>query len=122
MNSSFETSHGTIVLVNRNQATHDGRGYRSKPRMYVGGCDGWSRAVKNTVRSIIDESGVPLDLTGARWSQFAGCSCPCSPGLILKYQGLTIGEVIYTHYDVYVTIKDAPTIEPALPSRVLVGV
>jgi hypothetical protein len=24
-----------------------------------------------------------IDITGARWSQHAGCSCPCSPGFIL---------------------------------------
>ena len=28
------------------------------------------------------ELGLPSD-TVARWSQYAGCSCPCSPGFIL---------------------------------------
>jgi hypothetical protein len=26
--------------------------------------------------------------TKARWSQYAGCSCPCSPGFILSDDGL----------------------------------
>lgn len=33
--------------------------------------------------AILKELGLPED-TEAVWSQYAGCSCPCSPGFILK--------------------------------------
>jgi len=36
------------------------------------------------------------------WSQYAGCSCPCSPGYILKGEGLPYQ--IRMGYDVYVNV------------------
>jgi len=39
----------------------------------------WRRDV---MPKVIQELKLPFD-TKYRWSQFAGCSCPCSPGFIL---------------------------------------
>jgi hypothetical protein len=45
--------------------------------------------------------GLPED-TKFRWSQYAGCSCPCSPGFICK-------EVVSK--DVHVELKNAPLVD-----------
>lgn len=46
--------------------------------------------------AIFKQVGLPED-TKASWSQYAGCTCPCSPGFVLKDN--------YDHFDIYVDIK-----------------
>lgn len=132
METYADTTYGSITIVNRNPLTHDRRGYRAKPRLYVGVSDfNLLEDLENRTRrpyaawrklaeKVVAESGIPLDLRNMRWSQYAGCSCPCSPGFILRYQGLTLDSCVHTYYDVYIMLKDAPTVNPALPARQLV--
>lgn len=69
-----------------------------------------------------DESKLKLS-----WSQYAGCSCPCSPGFILGNC-----ESIYFlnpegsdpddrrrefHFDIYVTLKGAPSVDESKEQR-----
>lgn len=51
---------------------------------------------KEVIPSVLDEMGLPEN-TKVRWSQYAGCSCPCSPGFI-------IDEVHGT--EVFVTVEE----------------
>ena len=37
---------------------------------------------KEVIPSVLEKMGLPAD-TKVRWSQYAGCSCPCSPGFIV---------------------------------------
>ena len=50
---------------------------------------------KEVIPAVLEKMGLPKD-TKVRWSQFAGCSCPCSPGFIID-----------DHYrkDIFVTIE-----------------
>jgi len=38
---------------------------------------------KELIPSILNQLGLPAD-TKVRWSQYAGCKCPCSPGFIIS--------------------------------------
>src|SRR5690606_4723692 len=46
----------------------------------------------------------------ARWSQYAGCSCPCSPGFILSDMLSETGSA-WDAYDVHVTVVEVTTIQ-----------
>ena len=37
---------------------------------------------KEVIPTVLEKMGLPAD-TRVRWSQYAGCSCPCSPGFIV---------------------------------------
>lgn len=37
---------------------------------------------KEVIPSVLEAMGLPTD-TKVRWSQYAGCSCPCSPGFVV---------------------------------------
>lgn len=37
---------------------------------------------KEVIPAVLKEMGLPAD-TKVRWSQYAGCSCPCSPGFVV---------------------------------------
>ena len=41
---------------------------------------------KEVLPSVFRAMGLPEN-TKARWSQYAGCSCPCSPGFVLDVRG-----------------------------------
>jgi hypothetical protein len=45
---------------------------------------------------VYEKAGFPVD-TKARWSKYAGCSCPCSPGFILQHSNkLALHHVFVT--------------------------
>lgn len=48
--------------------------------------------------TVLEELGLEPD-TRFRWSQYCGCSCPCSPGFIFE------GRAMYEK-DVFVTVTD----------------
>lgn len=49
--------------------------------------------VKPRIEAKLKKAGI--DTTGMRWNQYAGCSCPCSPGFVLpKDRGKDIWAVI----------------------------
>ena len=50
---------------------------------------------KEVIPAVLEKMGMPAD-TKLRWSQYAGCSCPCSPGFIVDGHSL---------HDVHVTIE-----------------
>lgn len=70
----------------------------SKTRLFVGPEDWdvienlWNREsrpiaiYRMALPAIYKRLGIPQG-TAARWSQKAGCSCPCSPGFILDFHG-----------------------------------
>ncbi len=47
------------------------------------------------------------------WSQYAGCTCPCSPGWLIKNAGLRTGS-IYGEYKVEVVDDE---VQPELPKQ-----
>ena len=59
-----------------------------------------------------------ISTAGMRWSQYAFCSCPCSPGFILPdlYR-----DGRHNCLDFFVTLRGAPNIDPSIPGR-LTGV
>lgn len=38
---------------------------------------------REAMPEVLKQMGLPAD-TKVRWSQYAGCSCPCSPGFIVE--------------------------------------
>lgn len=55
---------------------------------------------KEVLPTVFAQLSLPEDTFRVRWSQYAGCSCPCSPGFIVEGypQGLS-------REDVYVTVS-----------------
>lgn len=100
------------------------REYEAKPRVYV------SVPNENLFDNLVNRTSRPhtvwgdflrqairqLEFSGQlRWSQKAGCSCPCSPGFIWTDAPL-FNEP--RRYDVWVTITGAPTVVEDDPARV----
>ena len=58
------------------------------------------------VSEIISEAiGRKIDLVNAQFSRYAGCSCPCSPGFILRDEDKKrIKEPYNTTYSIWITI------------------
>lgn len=45
---------------------------------------------KEVIPAVLEKMGLPAT-TKVRWSQYAGCSCPCSPGFIVdNHYGTTV--------------------------------
>lgn len=57
------------------------------------------RLVRKALDSILQDLGVSF--AKARWSQRAGCSCPCSPGFVLDGASLNGQHA----FDVFLTIR-----------------
>ena len=51
---------------------------------------------KEVIPAVLKAMDLPAD-TKVRWSQYAGCSCPCSPGFIITG---------HSRHDVHVNIAD----------------
>ena len=48
---------------------------------------------------------IGLDLVKKpQWSQYAGCSCPCSPGFILKDASFNVNGECFSKFDIFITI------------------
>lgn len=63
----------------------------------------------NAYKTLIHGSdlGEIIDLSKLSWSQKAGCSCPCSPGFILKKQSIRLSDsAIWSNWDAWVTFTD----------------
>ena len=109
------------------------REYNEAPRMYVAVSDesiienleNRRRRPFNVYKTMIAESGISgvLSLETLRWSQHAGCKmCPCSPGFVIPKQGIQIGQTKFEHFDVWVTLKGAPSVDERKAPRVIAGV
>ena len=57
-----------------------------------------NQATTDYVR-FFDQLGIAPD-TKVRWSQYAGCSCPCSPGFIVEGYPQAVSR-----QDIYVTVS-----------------
>ena len=57
------------------------------------------QALRKLLPEALDKVGITF--TRARWSQKAGCSCPCSPGFILDAEGW---EDVHVSYGVAVGV------------------
>jgi hypothetical protein len=113
----------------------DWRSYNEEPRIYVSG--GVAETVlddlqnrrrrpwtlwKKMLPDVLTACGVSLNLEGLRWSKNAGCTmCPCSPGFVIQKQtiGLSAGNPPVANWDVWVKIKDAPSVDERKPARVI---
>jgi hypothetical protein len=126
----FELAGATVKIQERRW---DERYRNSKPRMYV-----WADQEFSVIEDLANRTRRPygvwrkavranlaghvgLDLTTMSWSQRAGCSCGCSPGFVLDKQWVTIDEYTFRNFDVYVTLKDAPSIDPTKSVRELLA-
>ena len=131
--TTIEVDGATITIMPRNNNTKYWRDYVKSPRMYVSVADetimdnlaNRKRRPYNIYKTMIQSSGIGevLNLDGLRWSQKAGCSCPCSPGFVLNNQSIVTDEGIHTtRFDVWVTLHGAPAVDERKAPRVLAGV
>lgn len=127
---TIKTSGATIDIVER---LNDGtwRDYDKKPRCYVSG-DAEFNALedlenrtrrphaiwrKALIQAFV-EAPLLFDTSKMGWYQYAGCSCPCSPGFILPHLTLDLGEDgVFRRYDLYVTLHGVPTVDATKPGR-----
>jgi hypothetical protein len=130
---TIEVDGATITVMPRSNNTKYWRDYVKSPRMYVSVEDetvldnlaNRKRRPYDVYKKMLRSSGVGavLDLNGLRWSQKAGCSCPCSPGFVLNNQSIVSDEGIHTtRFDVWVTLHGAPAVDERKAPRVLAGV
>lgn len=107
--------------------------YNEAPRMYVSvddetileNLENRRRRPYNVYKTMIAISDIDtaLNLETLRWSQHAGCRmCPCSPGFIIPKQEVTIGQIKFAKFDVWVKLDGAPAVDERKASRVVVGV
>jgi hypothetical protein len=107
--------------------------YAQAPRMYVAVSDetimdnvaNRKRRPYNVYKTLIHSSDLAryIDLSTLSWSQKAGCTmCPCSPGFILNHQTLEIDGEVITHFDAWITLDTAPSVDYSKPARVLAGI
>lgn len=106
------------------------REYNEAPRLYVSVADetvldnleNRRRRPYNVYKKMIAASGISsvLNLESLRWSQHAGCSCPCSPGFIVPQQTIKVGAAEFTKFDVWVKLEGAPNVDERKPARVII--
>jgi hypothetical protein len=122
----------TLTIIPRTYKYGYDRDYNKAPRMYVSVADetvmdnlaNRKRRPYNIYKTLIHSSDIAsvLNLNELRWSQKAGCSCPCSPGFVLGRQLLKSEDGHYhTRFDVWVTLENAPSVDETKPARVLAG-
>lgn len=107
-----------VAVHERTPSAGDWRTYSAAPRMYVQVKDETilenlsNRRTRpyNEYKRLIWGSLLTevFNLGKLQWSQYAGCSCPCSPGFILPRQTLNLGGQTFSHFDVWITLEGAP--------------
>jgi hypothetical protein len=120
-----------VTIIKRRFTGDNMREYNAAPRMFIEVKDetildnlkNRSRRPYNTYKTLLRGSVIAtiLDLGNLRWSQYAGCSCPCSPGFILPHQVRLLGGETVTRFDVWVTIEGVPSVDETKAPRELVG-
>ena len=113
-----------ITFINRSLHRGDWREYEAAPRMYVDVKDETlieninNRRMRpyNLYKTLIHTSalGTLLNLGNLKWSQRAGCSCPCSPGFILPSQTVNIGGHSFRYFDVWINVTSKAPAELAV--------
>ena len=130
---TIEVRGAKLQFMPRVYSTYSGwKAYSQSPRMYVSVSDetvldnlvNRKRRPYNVYKTLIHSSGISevLNLSELRWSQRAGCTCPCSPGFVLGRQSMQIGEKSFHHFDACVTLESAPSVDERKAPRVLAGV
>jgi len=107
-----------ITIIERSSVGTTWREYSAAPRMYVSVKDesiidnmlNRKRRPYSVYKTLIRGSLLEqvLRLGDLRWSQYAGCSCSCSPGFVLPKQVLNIGGHTFSNFDVWISIEGAP--------------
>ena len=115
-----------IEITERKRSIHEKwREYSSVPKIYI-----WTEGEslmnnlmnrksrpfkfyrKMVLPEVFKQLGWPAD-TKVRWSQYAGCTCPCSPGFRVHSNVRPVG--IEGFFDIHVTISIAgPSEAPAV--------
>lgn len=118
-----------VTIISRSLLSMTMREYSAAPRMYVGvkhetlleNLMNRKRRPYNVYKTLLRGSVLAqvFDLGKLTWSQYAGCSCPCSPGFVLPHQALSLGGRTFTHFDVWVTFLGAPSVDEAKAPRQL---
>lgn len=133
MTKQFEikVAGATITVMPRTYRYGYQTDYHKAPRMYVSVADetvfdnlaNRKRRPYNVYKTLIHSSGIAsvLDLSELRWSQKAGCSCPCSPGFVLSRQAIECDGAWTSFFDIWVTLENAPAVDETKPARVLAG-
>lgn len=130
---TIEVPGATLEIIKRSPYRMGTRDGFKPPRMYVSVPDesmldnlaNRRRRPYNVYKTLIHSSGIGRVLnlgSPLRWSQHAGCSCPCSPGFILPAQTfITDSGETWPFFDVWATLESAPAIDPRKAPRVLAG-
>lgn len=130
---TIEVPGAKLEIIKRRYTSHRSNEYGKAPRMYVSVSDesiidnlaNRRRRPYNVYKTLIHSSGIGRVLnlgSPLRWSQHAGCSCPCSPGFILPAQTfITDSGEMWPFFDVWATLENAPAIDPRKAPRVLAG-
>lgn len=130
------TDTATIMINNRGYARKGYREWNKLPRFYV-----WSNEPetiqdnlanrmrrphmqwKKRLKEVFAEAGIDYDPFTLRWSQYAGCTCPCSPAFIGKNYALSVnGEVVmntFNRWDMHIEINALPSVDESKLARVL---
>jgi hypothetical protein len=122
-----------VVIKERRYNHNDKRGYSVAPRMYV-----WADETFNIAEDMMNRTRRPhtewkkiikplfasylpqVSLEKFSWSQYAGCTCPCSPGFILGKQSVLLEDGrVFWPFDIHVTLKGAPTVDESKPGRLV---
>lgn len=61
-----------------------------------------SKEYRAVAKSTLKEQGITVKKM--RWSQFAGCTCPCSPGFILDDYDFEKGVISSFNFDVFISV------------------
>lgn len=122
-----------VIIRERKFNYNDRRGYDAAPRMYV-----WADETFNIAEDMMNRTRRPytewkkiikpmfatylpqVNLEKLSWSQYAGCTCPCSPGFILGKRGVVLADGRHFHkFDIFVTLKGAPAVDESKPGRLV---
>ena len=122
-------NHYTCRLGNLELSLREHGDYGVAPRLYVDIKDesifehvvNRKRRPYNIYKTAIWGSELPqvLNLGKLSWSQYAGCSCPCSPGFILPKQVISIGGREWRWFDAWVTFKDLSHVDERKAPRLV---
>lgn len=124
----FSLPGASVAIIGR-RWDGSSRDYNKAPRMYVsagGAFDvledltnrtrrphvAWKKIIKPLIEAYIPQ----LDVSKMVWDQYAGCTCPCSPGFILKNTGRISDDIV--HYDVWVKLSAAPNVDETKAPRI----
>lgn len=121
----------TITLTKREFTKHTTNAeWNKSPRMYISIKDesildnlaNRKRRPYNVYKTMIHDSLLSqiFDLGKLQWSQYAGCSCPCSPGFVLPHQTINMGGHTFTRFDVWIEFgKSVPAVDETKAPRLV---